>query len=216
MDSVKVCRESWYFFKQNITLIISILFPFFILTELVYAMFPESSLGQVLLPIFLLPISQAALIMGFQSRITGETLSAIQCYMKGLPYFPVLLGVFILSGIAMVVGLIAFIIPGFLFMSRLMIAQFEAVIGGKGVYESLSDSWNVVKPVTWPVLSGYLMITILSIVPMLLFGLLTSGAESPVLALELIGGAIGTLLSALPTIYAFRIYSKLVASPQSA
>lgn len=64
-----------------------------------------------------------------------------------------LIAVFILTGLIIVVGLVALIIPGLYLMGRLLISPYVLIDQNTGVIEALNRSWEMTKGWTWSVLS---------------------------------------------------------------
>jgi hypothetical protein len=75
--------------------------------------------------------------------------STINYYFKSLYYILPLFCVSILTGLAIVFGLLAFLLPGIFLLGKLIFAQYFVILRGKGVFESLELSWNLDSSRAW-------------------------------------------------------------------
>jgi len=77
--------------------------------------------------------------------------STINYYIKSLYYILPLFCVSILTGLAIVFGFLAFLLPGIFILGKLIFAQYFVVLRGKGVFESLELAWNLDSSRAWNV-----------------------------------------------------------------
>jgi hypothetical protein len=90
-------------------------------------------------------ISTGAMTYGVFQQLRGTPASIGKCLGVGIGrLFPVL-GVGIMAGLAMLVGFVALIIPGFIVMCMLWVAVPVAVVERPGVFGSLSRSSDLTK-----------------------------------------------------------------------
>ena len=75
--------------------------------------------------------------------------STINYYIKSLYYILPLFCVSILTGLAIVFGFLAFLLPGIFILGKLIFAQYFVVLRGKGVFESLELAWNLDSSRAW-------------------------------------------------------------------
>ena len=75
--------------------------------------------------------------------------SAINYYFKSLYYILPLFCVSILTGLAILFGFLAFLLPGIFILGKLIFAQFFIILRGKGVFESLELAWNLNPSRAW-------------------------------------------------------------------
>ena len=75
--------------------------------------------------------------------------STINYYIKSLYYILPLFCVSILTGLAIVFGFLAFLLPGIFILGKLIFAQYFVILRGKGVFESLELAWNLDSSRTW-------------------------------------------------------------------
>jgi len=77
--------------------------------------------------------------------------STINYYIKSLYYILPLFCVSILTGLAIVFGFLAFLLPGIFILGKLIFAQYFVILRGKGVFESLELAWNLDSSRAWNV-----------------------------------------------------------------
>jgi len=75
--------------------------------------------------------------------------STINYYIKSLYYILPLFCVSILTGLAIVFGFLAFLLPGIFILGKLIFAQYFVILRGKGVFESLELAWNLNPSRAW-------------------------------------------------------------------
>ena len=75
--------------------------------------------------------------------------STINYYIKSLYYILPLFCVSILTGLAIVFGFLAFLLPGIFILGKLIFAQYFVILRGKGVFESLELAWNLDSSKAW-------------------------------------------------------------------
>ena len=75
--------------------------------------------------------------------------STINYYIKSLYYILPLFCVSILTGLAIVFGFLAFLLPGIFILGKLIFAQYFVILRGKGVFESLELAWNLDSSRAW-------------------------------------------------------------------
>jgi len=220
MNVMQLCRESWFFFRQNLPAIFSVLLPSIVISESLYAFAspePNSPMQMLVIwgPLILLPIFQAALIVMIRSRATGETLSVSDCYRIGAPAYLRLAAVYLIAGVAIMCGFILFVIPGLIIMARLCLAEYYCLFDDKPAYESVQASWINTKAYQWPILGGYLLVMLLQALPVLALDHLLELMELSNPITMFITGALGTVLVALVTVFSFRIYCEIEQAPQA-
>jgi len=75
--------------------------------------------------------------------------STINYYIKSLYYILPLFCVSILTGLAILFGFLAFLLPGIFILGKLIFAQYFVILRGKGVFESLELAWNLNPSRAW-------------------------------------------------------------------
>ncbi|MHA1537935.1 MAG: hypothetical protein ACTSUD_10300 [Alphaproteobacteria bacterium] len=165
----KVIERGFTIFFHNIvtfsTIALLVTIPYILLLVLI-------SQGQVranqnlmtvvlmLLNLILTYLATAAIAYGTFKAIQGQRAGIADCLSRGLAMvFPVL-GVAILSALAILLGTILLIVPGFIVLTILYVAVPAAVVERPGVINAMSRSAELTKGYRWPVF-GIIVILIL-------------------------------------------------------
>jgi len=209
-------RQSLYFFRTHLSMVLRIQLPFLILVNLV-ALFvdgpmrDEEGINQgvallTLLNITLMPVYTAATIMYFRYAVNNQPLSAGQAIMLGLARWRALLLVYFLSAFAIFSGLLFLIVPGIFILIRLAFADYICVIEKQGAMRALKESWARTEGCFWILLNGLAILFVtLSGTEMVLEVMLSKAEmlDGPVrAAINITFSVLNTLL----TVYGFRIY----------
>lgn len=216
-------EDAWYFFRHNWQGIAQVIAPFIVPLNLVFVLLEfrgteQSQQLQSLLMVsaFLLyPIYQGALIFYIHGKVSGSTTDISQCYRLSLSYWPKLIVLYLLSGIAIFAGLLMLIFPGFIVMARIICAEFFCLFKGSEPPQALTNSWELTKPHQGRILKGLLFILLATTVPFwLLEGFLVKlGAWNMFSAFAI--GIVSTVIGSLSVIFAYRIYSYLTSQATS-
>ena len=86
-----------------------------------------------------------------------------------------LFGTSFVSGLAILAGLVLFIVPGILIGALWSLHQPVIVREGVGLSESLSRSWSLVRPQMWSVAAVWLIVVLLIVASALIGGLVATG-----------------------------------------
>ncbi|SON52559.1 hypothetical protein [Vibrio tapetis] len=220
MNVMQLCRESWYFFRQNLTAIFSVLIPSIAIGETFTAFvdFDSTSPLQSLLiwgPLLLLPIFQAALIMMLKSQVTGERLSVSDCYRLGAAAYLRLAAIYLCAGLGIMFGFILLVIPGLIIMSRLCIAEYYCLFEGKTAMDSLQASWQKTKEYQWPILGGYLLVMIVQALPIIAIDQLLEITQLMNPITRFLSGAFESVLISVLTVFTFRLYCEFEQKPEA-
>ena len=95
--------------------------------------------------------------------------STINYYIKSLYYILPLFCVSILTGLAIVFGFLAFLLPGIFILGKLIFAQYFIILRGKGVFESLELAWNLDSSRAWNIGIALFSLMLLGGVVIILF-----------------------------------------------
>ncbi|WP_299804374.1 hypothetical protein [uncultured Shewanella sp.] len=76
-----------------------------------------------------------------------------------------LLGLYVLSTLALISGFLLLILPMFFVMARLSFADFYCVLHKQGAVLAFKNSWRDTQALQWPILLGSLMLLALSFAP---------------------------------------------------
>lgn len=93
-----------------------------------------------LLTMVLGPLAAAAVTFGVSARLRGESISISECVNGGLSRIGTYLGVAIVTGVAIGLGLLVFVIPGLIVMCVLAVAAPAAVVEDSSVSDALARS----------------------------------------------------------------------------
>ena len=117
-----------------------------------------------------------------------------------------LFAVHVLYGIAVLIGIMALIIPGVFLSARYGFAEFEAVLNERSPFEAMSSSWTQTKEFTTTLMLGVVVIGGGG----LMFDLLLTGSTEVTNGFALVSGFFAELVSAfvvvLMSVFFFRVY----------
>ncbi|PUA28862.1 MAG: hypothetical protein B0W54_10640 [Cellvibrio sp. 79] len=214
--------DAWYFFKKNlvplIVLIGSLLIPVNIFYALTIHYVPEIKRIEYLAMIpslLVFPLYQCALILYISSVVKSEVISTKQYYQLALKLLFPLLGLYLLSTIAFITGLLLLIVPAIIIMVRFSFAEFYCVLYKKAPIEAFKLSWNATKEYKGVIFSGFIIIWLLTNIPFLITKKLFSSMElwNPV-SIVLYHTA-KSFFAILLTIFNFRIFSLTLENPEN-
>jgi len=215
MLSLTYLQQSVFFFRQHLGMIAKIQLPFLITINGLAQWFDiyseKEQIAQQfavlsILNLTILPLYWSATIVYMQSVLEGRPLSAFQSLTLGLSRWRPLLLAFILTGCAVFGGLMFIIVPGIFIGVRLAFADYICVVEKKSALQSLKQSWQDTDDYFWPLLQGlvilYLGIELINYPVVSFF----QSMEDRQFLIELPILAALDLLSALITVFAFRMY----------
>jgi len=157
-----------------------------------------------LLTLLLQVICEAAVIFGAFQAMRGREFSIGDSVSRGLQRFLPVLGTGICLVIAVAVGFILFIVPGFIFLTMFMVAIPACVVEGLGPIRSLGRSRELTSGHRWRLLGLYvaliLLIAIVRVPIEMIFGAIGGTA---------LAGIVGFLYTAATT--AFQLLTFVVA-----
>jgi len=216
MKTFDYLKQSFFFFRQNFRDIATIQLPFLILLNALALWldmnasetedFRQTALSISLLSLVLMPIYWAATILYMQSKLENRPLQPFQAISLSFKYWKTLLFIFILTALAISGGLLLLIIPGIYIGIRLSFADYIGVVEGKSAWASLKQSWEETDDYFWVLLQGLLILyPTLQLVEIPITQYFTNQEDRSML-LELPIVVFLDLLSALITVYGFRIY----------
>jgi amino acid transporter len=175
-------RETLYFFWHHLTdllwRLLPVVLPFLLFIN--YRLFfvldgdPEKALRDLsfLLAQMLSGVAAAALTIRYALAVLGKTeLTPRRLWQDAVLRMPALFLVQILAGLAIVLGLLAFIVPGLYLMGALLPAYVLVVHEGQAPLQALKSSWTRFRGQAWEVSAalGLLLLVLL---------LVLSGLES--------------------------------------
>ncbi|MGY8870617.1 MAG: YciC family protein [Pseudomonadales bacterium] len=216
MSTFEYLRQSFFFFKQNFSVIAKIQLPFLVvLNGLALWLdinvtdtneFREKTAYISILSLTLLPIYWGATILLMQSKLENSPISASQAIIASLSFWRSLLFTFILTSFAVFGGLLLFILPGIYIGVRLAFADYICVLEKQSALNSLKQSWKDTSDYFWTLLPGLAILFIgIQLIEMPIAHTLSNMEERSIL-IELPIVAVVDLLGALITVFGFRIY----------
>ncbi|WP_166266536.1 YciC family protein [Marinobacter caseinilyticus] len=209
-------QDSWSFFSRNIMAIASIILPIIIPVEILTSLYTYSTQGEaptlgsslVMMVVWGLSYSvyMVAVIFYISSTISGQTLSTKALWRQGAQVWGRYFLLILLVGAMVLVGFMALIVPGIIFMIRYAFAEFELLLNQKHAIEALKSSWHATADYVWAILGGYAVISLALWLPYLLIvKLLTALGLNYDIAYSLLDTA-SSVFGVFYTIFAFRIY----------
>ncbi len=102
-------------------------------------------LVKLLEPLFIVPILMAAMTMAMSELFLGRDIGVTEAYSRVLKRFFPLLGTILLSGIAIVLGFILFVIPGLILWIWFAFVPQTVIIDGEGGVSAMKRSKYLVK-----------------------------------------------------------------------
>lgn len=220
-------RETLYFFWHHLTDLLWRLLPVVlpVLLFINYRLYfvldgdPEKVVRDLpfLLAQMLAGVAAAALTIRYTLAVLGKTdLSPRRLWQDAVLRLPGLFFVQILAGLAIVLGLLAFIVPGLYLMGALLPAYVLVVHEGRTPFDALKSSWTRFRGQAWEVSAAVGLLLLLLVV--VLSGLESLGhllqQHSPWLQLLANTGLnlVGVLFTQMLPILLVRFYELEVSS----
>lgn len=97
------------------------------------------------------PLATASVTYGVLQQLRGRHASVSDCFRVGMSRALAVLGVAIVAGFATAFGYVLCCVPGLFFATAYFVAAPVAVVERKGVFASLSRSWQLTEGARWPV-----------------------------------------------------------------
>lgn len=143
--------------------------------------------GGLVLWIVLYVISQAVILYGAFQVMRRRPFQIGDSLKKGLARFLPIIGLAICIVVAMMVGFLLLVVPGFIILTMLYVALPVCVVEGRGPFQSMGRSADLTKGYRWRIFGLYLVIALVSgiagqIVPWLFFA---------------VGGGVGKIIGSL-------------------
>ena len=164
-----------------------------------------------------------AIAFGTFRDMRGQQASTSECLSRGLATMLPILGVAIVTGVAVLIGLIALIVPGLFILTVLWVAVPAAVVERPGVFEALSRSAVLTEGYRWRVFGVIVLLLLINMGVGLIVGLIASvlilaggglGSSGGVIALFVVLGIFDALLSAFSAVVTAVGYHDLRAAKE--
>lgn len=205
----KLLLDSIYFIQSHRGAIFQIVGPFFLAMSVfgayINASEPDNS-WMFTLYLTLFAFGQAfymcRLIKYMASVVTGNEPDLSVSLNDWVRIF----GVHVLYGVAVLIGIMALIIPGVYLSARYGFAEFEAALNQRSPFEAMSSSWTQTKEYTTTLMLGVIVVAGGGLV----LDLLLTGSQEATYGLALVTGFLAELASAfvvvLMSVFFFRVY----------
>lgn len=113
----------------------------------------------------------------------------------GVPRILAFLGLGIISALATSLGLVLFVIPGLILMARWSIAAPLLIGEGKGITQSLGESWESTRGSEMPIILTFVVLVFSFTIVSVVAGLYAPSAGIGATVVSKIAGAVGNVLS---------------------
>ena len=110
-------------------------------------------------------ISIPTFAMILLASVDGQKVGLKETLVKARPYIGRSLGIVILSALAVLGGLILFIVPGIIFAAWFMLAEYVLIKENLGVVASMKRSRQLVKGRVWEILGVMAIPSVASLIP---------------------------------------------------
>jgi len=205
-------KQSYYFLRSNLSRLLSIQLPFILVLMLVQQSLvgglEESANLQndlfllTAMDLLFVPIYLGATIFFMQSVVDGRVIGPMQAWACGLHNWGRLFFTFLLSALAISVGLMLLVLPGLYIAVRLGLANQVCLLERKSPIEAMKISWAGTGDLFWTLAKGLAIIYGLLFVAEMLLAPLVSGNA----LLRMLASVVLDFLNVFGAIYTFRIY----------
>jgi len=218
-DSPIILRlgESFSFFRAYTRDIASFLlyatFPVIIIENFlsyyaaVHNLSPEIKSLPILIHFMYQPIYTGGLMFMISRLVSGESWSIKESLLVGLGCWLNLLVVNVISSALIILGLIAFIVPGLVVFARLSLAEFSVVLERRSPMDSLIHSNRITKQFTWQIIGSVVLLSALLLGVKLLINIIIATLSLKHLLVFMVSELIIIILWSNLTILLFRYYS---------
>lgn len=205
--------DTWEFYTANIvSLAMIVLLPILaidfvaILDMTVVLVDFDTTLHLFVLHCFAIPLYLSAVIIFIAYRLRDESPSIKVVYAIAFRYWAPVAVLFLVTSLLIGLGLLLFILPGLIVMSRTIYAQFYCVIDNAQPIEAIKKSWHETEESQWVILLGLLLMYTCAEVPRWLAAKSLSTAGVPDAVIYAVSSTLYSILFSLPVIFAFRMY----------
>lgn len=205
-------KQSYFFFRSNFSNLISIQLPFIVVLMLIQhtviggieegANLQNDLFLLTAMDLLFVPIYLGATIFYMQSIVDSRPISTLQAWAWGLQNWGRLFLTFLLSALAISVGLMLLVLPGLYIAVRLGLANQVCLLERKSPIEAMKMSWAGTADLFWTLAKGLAIIYGLLFISELLVAPIVEGS----LILGFVGSAILDFLNVFGAIFTFRIY----------
>lgn len=120
-----------------------------------------------------------------------------------LPYF----GMSILMILALIPAFILLVVPGLILLSRWIVASPTMIAEGKGVMDSLGESWKATAGKEWPIIASFLLLVVLLAATSTVMSRYVPDLGVTAIAVSRLAGAASSVISACLSVAVYRLLS---------
>ncbi len=205
-------KQSYFFFRSNFSNLLSIQLPFIAVLMLIQhtviggiedgANLQNDLFLLTAMDLLFVPIYLGATIFYMQSIVDSQPISTLQAWAWGLQNWGRLFFTFLLSALAISMGLMLLVLPGLYIAVRLGLANQVCLLERKSPLEAMKMSWAGTADLFWTLAKGLAIIYGLLFIGELLVAPIVEGN----MILGFVGSAILDFLNVFGAIFTFRIY----------
>jgi len=172
----------------------------------VYELSPEIKSIPIFIHFIYQPIYTGGLIFMISRLVSGETWSVKESLLVGLGCWLNLLVVNVISSVLIILGLLAFIVPGLVIFARLSLAEFGVVLERRSPLDALTHSNRITNRFTWQIVGSVVLLSALLIGVKILINIIIATFSLKHLFVFMISELIIIILWSNLTILLFRYY----------
>ena len=150
LQAIKISNQ---FYLNNFLRIFQTCILSVILVSALTANSPYLSSSSSIVPVIVSMLLQVhltcMLMMVTADIINNSQQSVINYYFKSIFYIMPLLLVGLIVGFVLILGFVAFLLPGIFLLGKLIFAQYFLILRGKGILESIELSWEITSEKAW-------------------------------------------------------------------
>lgn len=180
----------------------------------VYDFSPEIKSLPILIHFMYQPIYTGGLIFMISRLVSGESWSVKESLLVGLGCWLNLLVVNVISSVLIILGLLAFILPGLVIFARLSMAEFSVVLERLSPIDALIRSNRITRQFTWQIIGSILLLSALLIGVKILINIIITTFSLKHLFVFMVSELIIIILWSNITILLFRYYDLATKASQ--
>jgi hypothetical protein len=180
----------------------------------IYDFSPEIKTLPILIHFMYQPIYTGGLIFMISRLVSGEGWSIKESLLVGLGCWLNLLVVNVISSVLIILGLLAFILPGLVIFARLSLAEFSVVLERLSPIDALLHSNRIAKQFAWQIIGSAVLLSALLISVKILINLIIAAFSLKHLFMFMVSELIIIILWSNITILLFRYYGLATEASQ--
>jgi hypothetical protein len=172
----------------------------------VYDLSPEIKTLPIFIHFMYQPIYTGGLIFMISRLVSGESWSIKESLLVGLGCWLNLLVVNVISSVLIILGLLAFIVPGLVIFARLSLAEFSVVLERLSPIDALLHSNRITRQFTWQIIGSVVLLSALLISVKILINIIVATFSLKHIFVFMVSELIIIILWSNITILLFRYY----------